>query len=318
MSRHDRTACPVEVAREVPERPNEFVDDREVGVLARARERVEVERDDPFTEGTERFGPVPVLQRDETDVRDEDAGPVDERAVRRQPRDPGRRVQPQEVPNSGVAQRVRDEPHPPGRTVEQIDLYAQRREDALESCDRLRRQGRDVAVHADHRAPRRPEPLGGGLRRASGARARPLPEEIVERLPAAVGDESLGHDEALPGRVREARPHEKASIPRMSRRQAHRAVREAYAPPGASVRPLVAEDSSVVPFSRASSAAIRSSRGWSPSSRVFARASFRLSSRATMSRPRSMIRRAFSLSRSRLWVATRYVSERSFVSWPAD
>ena len=37
-----------------------------------------------------------------------------------------------------------------------------------------------------------------------------------------------------------------------------------------------------------------------------------------MSRPRSMIRRAFSLSRRRLWVATRYVSERSFVSWPAD
>jgi hypothetical protein len=63
-------------SRDLPERTPKLVHDRKVGGPARARKRVEVDRDDALSESSQRLGPVAVFERDEADVRDEDPPPV--------------------------------------------------------------------------------------------------------------------------------------------------------------------------------------------------------------------------------------------------
>jgi hypothetical protein len=97
--------------------------------------------------------------------------------------------------------------------MEEVDLDPQVREGALQSGHLAGREGRDVPVDGEDRPPGREQPVGGGALGPEGRPGAPLPEEVIERLPAAVGDESFGDDQARTGGRRQPRPDDEAMVP---------------------------------------------------------------------------------------------------------
>jgi L-methionine (R)-S-oxide reductase len=71
----------LQVPREVAEGACQFVHDRQVGLLIRAGERVQVDRDDVLAQGPKRLGAVAVLEGNDAEVRLEDPASVHLRPV---------------------------------------------------------------------------------------------------------------------------------------------------------------------------------------------------------------------------------------------
>lgn len=79
------------------------------------------------------------------------------------------------------------------------------------------REGGDVSVHTNDGRVRRDQPFGGPSDRPSGGQCRPFPQEIVERLGAALGNEALGDHQAGTELGGEPGPRDQAAVPGMRR-----------------------------------------------------------------------------------------------------
>ncbi len=123
------------------------IDNGEIRRPSRPGERVEIDTDDALSERPQREGPVPVLEGNEANIGASDSPAVHIGSIRGQARDPRRRSYSQHLRYAGRVERPSDEVRPPCRSVEQIDLDAQRWEFVDYRSDLLGGQRCDVPVN---------------------------------------------------------------------------------------------------------------------------------------------------------------------------
>jgi len=86
----------------------ELVDDRQVGGGARPGKGVEVDGDDAFAETLEGLGPIPVLQRNDDDVRATDPPRIDPGPIGRKSRNAAGRAHAQNLRHAGRGEATSD------------------------------------------------------------------------------------------------------------------------------------------------------------------------------------------------------------------
>src|SRR3990172_1402626 len=205
---------------DVPQGTGHVVHDRDGCPSGRPREGVEIDADDRLAHLHERLRAVAILKRDEDDVRAVDPFPVAQCPFRFEPRNPCIRPRSQDMGGAAPLEDPHDRPHPPFRAVEEIHLDG-RGDRPRQTHDVSCGERGDVPVHGDHRMRRKEECRSRRLLCDEGGRARLLAEQIVEGLSSAMGDESLGDDDAGPPCPDELLPPHERLVPRMGLRDSH-------------------------------------------------------------------------------------------------